>query len=95
MIALMFLSVTYLPSEYFYSLQYTLPTTTCYIELSFILNLGILAVATNHVKQSGGSQAAVAYSSVGIAFLSFVGIITYHIHMRIKSKVRHIQHDHY
>ena len=41
----------------------------CYIEPSFILNLGILAVATQHVKQSGGSQAAVAYTSVGLAFL--------------------------
>ena len=61
------------------------------LELSFILNLGILAVATYHVNQSGGSQAAVAYTSVGIAFLTFVGIITYHIYMRIKSKVQYIQ----
>ena len=61
------------------------------LELSFILNLGILAVATYHVKQSGGSQAAVAYTSVGIAFLTFVGIVTYHIYIRIKSKVQYIQ----
>ena len=57
------------------------------LEVSFILNLGILAVATIYVNQSGGSQAAVAYISVGIAFLSFVGIVTYHIYLRIKSKV--------
>ena len=31
------------------------------LEVSFILNLGMLAVATYHVNQSGGSQAAVAY----------------------------------
>ena len=61
------------------------------LELSFILNLGILAVATYHVNQSGGSQAAVAYTSVGIAFLTFVGIVTYHIYIRIKSKVQYIQ----
>ena len=61
------------------------------VELSFILNLGILAVTTYHVKLSGGSQAAVAYTSVGIAFLTFVGIVTYHIYMRIKSKVQYIQ----
>ena len=36
------------------------------LELSFILNLSILAAATYHVKLSGGSQAAVAYTSVGI-----------------------------
>ena len=61
------------------------------LELSFILNLGILAVATHHVKLSGGNQAAVAYTSVGIAFLTFVGIVTYHIYIRIKSKVQYIQ----
>ena len=60
------------------------------LELSFILNLGMLAVATYHVNQSGGSQAAVAYTSVGIVFLNFVGIVTYHIYIRIKSKVQYI-----
>ena len=61
------------------------------LELSFILNLGILTVATYHVKQSGGSQAAVAYTSVGIAFFTFVGTVTYHIYLRIRSKVQYIQ----
>ena len=61
------------------------------LEVSFILNLGMLAAATYHVNQSGGSQAAVAYTSVGIAFLTLVGIITYHIYIRIKSKVQYIQ----
>ena len=61
------------------------------LEVSFILNLGILAAATYHVILSGGSQAAVAYTSVGIAFLISVGIVTYHIYMRIKSKVEYIQ----
>ena len=61
------------------------------LEVSFILNLGILAVATYHVTFSDESQAAVAYTSVGIAFLTFVGIVTYHIYIRIKSKVQYIQ----
>ena len=64
------------------------------LEVSFIINLGILAVATyhvNHVNWSGGSQIAVAYTSVAIAFLTFMGIITYHIYVRIKSKVQYIQ----
>ena len=63
------------------------------LEVSFILNLGILAAATYHVTLSGGSQAAVAYTSVGTAFLTFVGIVTYHVYMRIKSKVQYIQHS--
>ena len=61
------------------------------LELSFILNLGILAVATHHVKLCDESQAAVTYTSVGIAFLTFVGIVTYHFYIRIKSKVQYIQ----
>ena len=60
------------------------------LEVSFILNLGILAAATYHVNQSGGSQDAVAYISVGIAFLIFIGIVIYHIYMQIK-KVECIQ----
>ena len=61
------------------------------LEVSFILNLGILAVATYHVKLSGESQAAVAYTSVGTVFLTFMGIVTYHIYIRLKSKVQYIQ----
>ena len=61
------------------------------LDVSFILNLGILAAATYHVTLSGESQAAVTYISVGIAFLTFVGIVTYHIYMRIISKVQYIQ----
>ena len=64
------------------------------LELSFILNLGILAAATYHVNQSGGSQAAVAYISAGIAFLTFVAIVSYHIFQQIKSKVQYIQRGH-
>ena len=64
------------------------------LELSFILNLGLLAVATYHVTLSGGSQSAVAYTSVGIAFLTFVGIVINHIYIRIKSKVQYIQRGH-
>ena len=61
------------------------------IEVSFILNLGMLAVATFYVTLSGRSQAAVAYTSVGIAFFVFVGIVIYHIYIRVKSKVQYTQ----
>ena len=61
------------------------------IEVSFILNLGILSAATYHVNWSGGSQAAVAYTSVCIAFLTFAGIVTYQVYVRIKSKVGYIK----
>ena len=59
------------------------------LEVSFILNLSLLAVATYYLKQSGRRQGAVVYTSVGIAFLTFVGIIIYHIYIRVKSKVQY------
>ena len=94
-IALIFLSFLQLPLELFVGFALSgLVYKSWYLnalEVSFILNLGMLAVATYHVNQSGGSQAAVAYTSVGIAFLNFVGIVTYHIYIRIKSKVQYIQ----
>ena len=61
------------------------------VELLFILNLGMFAVATQYVLQSGGSQALVSYTSVGIALFTFVGIIIYHIYTQIKSKVQYVQ----
>ena len=46
------------------------------LEVSFILNLGIgVCYCYLHVTQSGGDQAVITYTSIGIAFLVFVGII--------------------
>ena len=49
------------------------------IEASFILNLCVLAAATYHVEETGGSQAGLAYISVGIAFATFICIVVFHI----------------
>ena len=49
------------------------------LEASFILNLCILAAATYHMKETGGSQYKLAYTSVGITFLTFIGILAYHV----------------
>lgn len=54
------------------------------LEASYLLNLGILAVATNYVKQAGGNQAAVAYTSTGIAFATFIVIVLYHVYLQTK-----------
>ena len=52
------------------------------LEASFLLNICILSTATYHVIATGGNQAAVAYLSVGVAFLQFLGITGYHIYIR-------------
>ena len=53
------------------------------LELSFLLNLTILVVATFYVR-GGGNQNAATYTSVGIAFTMFTGIVIYHSVQQIK-----------
>ena len=48
------------------------------LELSFIFNLCILAVATLYIRSSGGNQNAVTFTSVSVAFATFTGIVIYH-----------------
>ena len=54
------------------------------LEGSFVLNLIVLGVTTYHVKLSGGSQLAVGYTSVSIAAITFIGILTYHIFQQLR-----------
>ena len=58
------------------------------LEISFILNLGILTTATYYVNQAlvPVSQAAVAYTSVGIAFATFTVVLLYHAYQQIWPK---------
>ena len=48
------------------------------LENSFFLNLGALAAGTLYIRLVGGSQEALVTTSVGIAFLQFVGITAFH-----------------
>ena len=54
------------------------------LEGSFMVNMTILAAATYHVKYSEGNQYAVWYTSVSIAFITFLGILAYHIFQQVK-----------
>ena len=54
------------------------------LEASFILNIGILASATHHVKMVEGNQVLVTYLSVAIALAEFLGILIFHLCLRIK-----------
>ncbi len=57
------------------------------LESSFILNLTILAAASYQVKVEGGSKEAVVYTSVSIAFVTFLGIISYHVIQRVTDTI--------
>ena len=54
------------------------------LEASFILNICILTSASFHVQVTRGNQAALTYFSIGIAFVEFVGIIIFHLCLRLK-----------
>ena len=56
------------------------------LEASFFLNLLILSVATYHVKEVGGSQVWAANVSIGVAFVTFIIILLYHIYLRLHEK---------
>ena len=59
------------------------------LESSFILNLGIFSVATFYLKEksenAAESQLILSSISVGIAFLTFLGILLFHISLVLKS----------
>ena len=54
------------------------------LEGSFALNLIILVGATCYVKLTHGNQLAAGYTSVSIAFATFLGILAYHIFLRLR-----------
>ena len=55
------------------------------LEASFILNIGILASATHHVKMVDGNQAPVTYMSVAVALAEFLGILIFRLCICIKN----------
>ena len=65
------------------------------LEASFILNLGILAAVTYSVRHAElpEHQAAVTYTSVGVAFATFVGILVYHTYQHIWPELQHKIHQ--
>ena len=54
------------------------------LENSFILNLLMLAAGTWYVISAKGNQTALLYTSVGITFCQFIGIITFHGYNQLK-----------
>ena len=55
------------------------------LEVSFIFNLSLLATGTSYVDIiAGGSQDALTYTSVSVAFATFCGIVVYHSYLQTK-----------
>ena len=51
---------------------------------SFTLNLIILVGATYHINHSEGNQLAAGYISASIAFVTFIGILAFHIFQQLR-----------
>ena len=49
------------------------------IDASHLLNIGVLAAATFYVRSVGGRQEILVYTSLSIAFTTFLGILVYHV----------------
>ena len=56
------------------------------LESSFFLNLGILSAATAYISEKNHApqvQAGIVYTSVGIAFATFLGILLFHSYRQV------------
>ena len=53
------------------------------LEISYIINSIILVTGTYCITKDGGNQLALVYVSISIALLEFVGVLIYHILIRI------------
>ena len=57
------------------------------LESSFLLNLGVLSVATIYIRENelgDNSQALLSGLSVGTAFVTFLGIFLFHVFHQLK-----------
>ena len=55
------------------------------LELSFNSNLCIATMATLYVRSAGGNQNAVTFTSISAAFVTFLGIVIYHLVQQIRA----------
>lgn len=56
------------------------------LELSFLLNLNVLSILVSYIRYTGDNrdaQSAIVYTSVSIAFVTFIGIVLYHAYSRL------------
>ena len=58
---------------------------TNFLELSFNSNLCIVATVTLYVRSAGGNQNALTFTSISAAFVTFLGIVIYHLAQQIRA----------
>jgi len=54
------------------------------LEGSFLINLGLLSSVVSHYKTNGGDHTAAVSASMSVAFVTFLGIVSYHMYLTLK-----------
>ena len=49
------------------------------LEISFLFNLTVVGVTVLYIREDAVAKEIVAYTSVGVAFVQFIGIVLYHV----------------
>jgi len=55
-------------------------------EISFFINLGLLGLAKFYTNAAGGDQAAATYTLIGVAFIQFLGLVSFKIYHGFKPR---------
>ena len=58
------------------------------LELSFISNFCIVSMVTLYVRSAGGNQNAATFTSISAAFVTFQGIVSYHLVQQIRAALQ-------
>ena len=53
------------------------------LEISFILNLGVLSAVAYHIELVNGNQETATYASTSIAFVTFIGVVLFTVYQRL------------
>lgn len=56
------------------------------LEAAYMVNITLFAAATYHVRVTGGDQATLAHISIAAAFVLFIGIILFHVYLRVRNR---------
>ena len=69
-------------------------TTASIFELSLLINLGLLGQTKFYTNAAGGDQVAATYTLIGVAFIQFLGLVSYQIYSLLKPLFSHCRtHD--
>ena len=61
------------------------------LECSFLLNLGLLSALAAVFQNDDNSERVVTIISISVALATFIGVLFFHVHLRVKKKLSLVQ----